>query len=112
MGVIDLLVQPLGKTNMSNTPKRKPPKPRSDLLAEIAGLPSTAFINTAQAEAYLGACRGVMPNWRSQRRGPRYHGTNDFVRYRISDLDLWMSSRANEVRTRACEDSRKLESAR
>jgi hypothetical protein len=38
-----------------------------------------------------------MLNWRSQRRGPRYHGKNDFVRYRISDLDMWMSTRANEI---------------
>jgi hypothetical protein len=39
-----------------------------------------------------------MLNWRSQRRGPRYYGNNNFVRYRISDLDKWMSTRANEVR--------------
>ena len=73
-------------------------KSRADLLAEIAGLPPSAFIPTAHAAAYLGSTPGVMLNWRSQRRGPRYHGKNDFVRYRISDLDLWMSSRADEVR--------------
>jgi len=73
-------------------------KSRADLLAEIAGLPPSAFIPTAYAAAYLGSSPGVMLNWRSQRRGPRYHGKNDFVRYRISDLDLWMSSRADEVR--------------
>jgi hypothetical protein len=39
-----------------------------------------------------------MMNWRSQRRGPRYHGKNEFIRYRISDLDLWMSARADEIR--------------
>ena len=73
-------------------------KSRADLLAEIAGLPPSAFIPTAHAAAYLGSTPGVMLNWRSQRRGPRYHGKNDFVRYRISDLDLWMSARANEIR--------------
>jgi len=73
-------------------------KSRADLLAEIAGLPPSAFIPTAHAAAYLGSTPGVMLNWRSQRRGPRYHGKNDFVRYRISDLDLWMSSRADETR--------------
>jgi hypothetical protein len=72
-------------------------KSRADLLAEIAGLPSSAFIPTAHAAAYIGSTPGVMLNWRSQRRGPRYHGKNDFVRYRISDLDLWMSSRADEI---------------
>jgi Helix-turn-helix domain len=81
-----------------NTPGRRPEKSRADLLAEIAGLPPSAFVTTAQAAAYIGSSPGVMLNWRSQRRGPRYHGRNDFVRYRLSDLDLWMSSRAGEVR--------------
>src|SRR5262249_36346100 len=74
-------------------------KSRADLLAEIAGLPPSAFITTTQAAAYIGSTTGVMLNWRSQRRGPRYHGKHDFVRYRISDLDLWMSSRADEIRS-------------
>jgi hypothetical protein len=84
------------------TPKaireRAAEKTREELLAEIAGLPPSAFILTAHAAAYLCSTPGVMLNWRSQRRGPRYHGKGDFVRYRISDLDLWMSSRADEVR--------------
>lgn len=73
-------------------------KSRAELLAEVAGLPPSAFIPTAHAAAYLGSSPGVMLNWRSQRRGPRYYGRNDFVRYRISDLDMWMSTRANEIR--------------
>ena len=80
------------------TSNTKPEKSRADLLAEITGLPPSAFINTAQAAAYIGSSPGVMLNWRSQRKGPRYHGSKDFVRYRVSDLDLWMSSRADEVR--------------
>ena len=85
---------------MSLKPIREPAseKSRADLLAEIASLPPSAFITTTQAAAYIGSTSGVLLNWRSQRRGPRYHGQNDFVRYRISDLDLWMSSRADEVR--------------
>jgi hypothetical protein len=79
------------------TSSPRPAKSRTDLLSEIAGLPQSAFINTAQAAAYIGSSQGVMLNWRSQRRGPRYHGSKDFVRYRISELDLWMSSRADEV---------------
>jgi hypothetical protein len=99
MCVIGLLVQSLG----NNMPTKSihpsaPEKSRADLLVEIAGLPPSAFIPTAHAAAYLGSTPGVMLNWRSQRRGPRYHGKNDFVRYRISDLDLWMSARASEIR--------------
>src|SRR6516162_7326726 len=85
-----------GTTNMQSN-IRQLGKSRADLLAEIANLPSSAFINTAQAAAYIGSSTGVMLNWRSQRRGPRYHGSHDFVRYRISDLDTWMSARACEV---------------
>src|SRR5262245_27709420 len=71
-------------------------KSRADLLAEIADLPSSAFVPTVQAAAYIGSTPAVMMNWRSQRRGPRYHGKNEFIRYRISDLDQWMSARAPE----------------
>jgi len=72
-------------------------KSRADLLAEIADLPPSAFVPTVQAAAYIGSTPAVMMNWRLQRRGPRYHGKNEFIRYRISDLDQWMSARANEI---------------
>ena len=72
-------------------------KSRADLLAEIADLPPSAFVTTLQAAAYIGSTPAVLFNWRSQRRGPRYHGSNDFIRYRIADLDLWMSARADEI---------------
>ena len=73
------------------------PGPRADLLAEIAGLPPSAFVTTTLAAAYINTSPAVMMNRRSQRRGPRYHGKNEFIRYRISDLDLWMSARADEI---------------
>jgi hypothetical protein len=73
-------------------------KSRADWLAEIADLPSSAFIPTVPAAAYIDTSPGVMLNWRSQRRGPRYYGNNKFIRYRISDLDSWMSMRAEEIR--------------
>jgi hypothetical protein len=79
---------------MKPTPERVS---RADLLAEITSLPSSAFINTALAAAYIGTSAAAMMNWRSQRRGPRYHGTHEFIRYRISDLDQWMSARADEI---------------
>jgi len=44
--------------------------------------PAVGSSVTTQAAAYIGSTPGVMLNWRSQRRGPRYHGKNDFVRYR------------------------------
>jgi hypothetical protein len=68
-------------------PDRGSEKSRDDLLAEIAGLPADAFISTTHAAAYLGSSPGVLLNWRSQRKGPRFHGSGNFIRYRISDLD-------------------------
>jgi hypothetical protein len=72
-------------------------KPRADLLAEIDSLPTTAFVTPAQAATYIGTTASVMHSWRSQRRGPRYHGSNEFVRYRVCDLDSWMAIRADEI---------------
>ena len=83
-------------------------KSRAVLLSEIADLPPSAFVTTTLAAAYINTSPAVMMNWRSQRRGPRYHGKNEFIRYRISDLDLWMSARADEIRP---EDSLNLEPA-
>jgi hypothetical protein len=71
--------------------------PRAELLAEIADLPCSAFVTTTLAAAYINTSPAAMMNWRSQRRGPRYHGTHEFIRYRISDLDQWMSARADEI---------------
>ena len=72
-------------------------KSRAELLAEIAELPPSAFIRTEHAAAYLGSTPAVLMSWRSQRRGPRFHGKHEFVRYRIADLDTWMSARADEI---------------
>jgi hypothetical protein len=77
--------------------KRVSEKSRAELLAEIAGLPPNAFVPTAHAAAYLGSTPDVMGNWRSQRRGPRYYGSHEFIRYRLADLDRFMATRADEI---------------
>jgi|SRR5262245_17086056 len=90
-----------------SVPNRVSEKSRADLLAELADLPPSAFVTTPQAAAYIGSTPAVLFNWRSQRRGPRYHGKNEFIRYRISDLDLWMSARADEIRETKTSDASK-----
>ena len=82
---------------MKTARKRVPKRTRASLLTEIAGLPPSAFISPAHAAAYLGSTTGVLHSWRSQRRGPRFHGSNEFIRYRIADLDQWMATRADEI---------------
>jgi len=77
--------------------KRVSEKSRAELLAEIADLPPDAFITSVHAAAYINSTLGVLQSWRSQRRGPRYHGSHEFIRYRVSDLDRWMAARADEI---------------
>jgi hypothetical protein len=71
---------------------------RITILNEIANLPPSAFLTAAEAAAFLNTTVGVLANWRSARCGPRYHGANTFIRYRLKDLDEWISQRAWEVR--------------
>ena len=71
--------------------KRISEKSRAELLAEIADLPSDAFITSAHAAAYINSTPEVLQSWRSQRRGPPFYGQNAFVRYRPCDLDQWMT---------------------
>lgn len=75
----------------------KKKKARAELLAEIADLPTSAFVTSAHAAAYIDSTPEVLQSWRSQRRGPRFHGSNEFIRYRVSDLDSWMATRADEI---------------
>jgi hypothetical protein len=90
--------------NMAARAARQPE--RVDLLAEVAALPPTAFIDPKQTAAYLGVTTGVLHCWREQRRGPRFFGSNQFARYRRVDIDEWMAKRSGEVDLQAIEDAR------
>jgi hypothetical protein len=71
---------------------------RSTVLSKICHLPSEAFISSEEAAAYLGTSAGVMSNWRGQRRGPKYHGSGEFIRYKLCELEKFMSARAEEIK--------------
>ena len=62
----------------------------TDLILAGISAPAQTKFTVVQVEANCPA--------RLQERGARYHGQNDFVRHRIFGLDLWMSSRADEIR--------------
>jgi prophage regulatory protein len=70
---------------------------RRELLAEIADLPDDTYISPAHAAAMLDTSTGVLLSWRDQKRGPRFHGFRQFVRYRISDLISFMAQRVGDV---------------
>jgi hypothetical protein len=72
---------------------------RAELLLQVHGLPGDAFVSARHAAAVLDTSTSVLANWRSQRRGPTYHGNGDFIRYQLSTLYAWMSQRAGEVTT-------------
>lgn len=61
---------------------------------------SDRFLTTDEAATYLGFSKGTLSNWRIQRKGPPYsrsQGAGGAVRYRLSDLDAWMSARRAEA---------------
>ncbi len=64
---------------------------RAELLAEIRALPDFAPVTSQHAAAFLDTSTGVLANWRSQRRGPRFEKNGDFVRYRISALKAFLA---------------------
>ena len=70
---------------------------RAELLSQLHDLPDDAFVSARHAAAVLDTTTSVLANWRSQRRGPTYHGNGDFIRYRLATLHTWMSQRAGEV---------------
>lgn len=95
------------KGEAAEAPDKKPPAVlRAALLAEVAMLPSTAFIDTAHAAAFIGTTPSVMYSWRSQRRGPRYHGKAEYIRYTLRDLTEFMATRSGEVAAQAIEDAK------
>lgn len=44
------------------------------------------------AAAYLGLSVSTLGHWASDRIGPPYYKTGKYTRYRIADLDAWLSS--------------------
>ncbi len=57
--------------------------------------PSSPWLTTEQAAAYLKSTPGTLETWRKKGRGPAYHGGHRFTRYHVGDLDAWMRGEAN-----------------
>src|SRR5262245_53393931 len=90
----------------------RPPKSRQEMLAALHKLPPAAVIPEAYAAADIHTTTSVMRSWRDQKRGPRFFGSNEFVRYRPCDLDAWMLTRAGEIdEGRERDDAREKELA-
>ncbi len=54
---------------------------------------STALLTTAQAAKYLALGQRTLENWRCRGVGPAFVRLGRVVRYRVSDLNAWLSVR-------------------
>jgi predicted DNA-binding transcriptional regulator AlpA len=51
-------------------------------------------LSERESARYIGISAAVLRLWRSQEKGPRYFRAGEkLVRYRKSDLDLWIEQR-------------------
>ena len=51
---------------------------------------SHAF-NEKEAAKFIGVAVQTLRNWRHQRKGPAYHKIGKAVRYRVSDLEVYLN---------------------
>jgi excisionase family DNA binding protein len=52
------------------------------------------LMSPEQAAGYLGVPVLTLTAWRSKRIGPRFYRVGRHVRYRLVDLDAWLSQHA------------------
>lgn len=58
------------------------------VLREEIGRPSSPWLDTEHAAAYLGSTPGTLKNWRATGQGPKYKVIQSrLVRYHVEDLD-------------------------
>jgi predicted DNA-binding transcriptional regulator AlpA len=64
---------------------------------DISRLTKSALVDSRQAAQYLGCSRQWLAILRMQHAGPAYIKHGSWVRYRIADLDTWVTK--NRVTT-------------
>jgi predicted DNA-binding transcriptional regulator AlpA len=61
------------------------------------------LLTAKQASEFLGVPEGTLAQWRSQRRGPPYIKLEGrLIRYRFSDLEMYIASRIVENPVEKC----------
>ena len=50
------------------------------------------LLKTREAAEYLGRSPGTLANWRCAGTGPKFSGSGSGVRYRLADLDAWITA--------------------
>lgn len=54
----------------------------------------TQYLTRKEAARYLGVSRRSLDNWATRGEGPRFFKVGRAARYRVSDLERWIESRA------------------
>ena len=49
------------------------------------------YISTGEGSRLYGIPKKTLENWRSQKRGPRYHKSGKRVAYKVTDLEAFMA---------------------
>ncbi len=62
---------------------------------------SSALLTTAQAAQYLALGQRTLENWRCRGDGPAFVRLGRVVRYRVLDLDAWLSARTFDSTSQA-----------
>lgn len=54
------------------------------------GINTDPFLDTDHTAKYIGVSVRTIEDWRQKGRGPAFVKLGRLVRYRLSDLDLWL----------------------
>ena len=60
------------------------------------GAPPRALFSTADLAEYLGVPRGTVDRWCHFGTGPRFYKVGKHRRFRIEDVDRWLSERKRD----------------
>lgn len=61
------------------------------VVREELAKPTSPWLDSEAAAAYLGSTAGTLRNWRATGKGPKYHVVQDrLIRYHSDDLDAFV----------------------
>lgn len=58
---------------------------------QVLQVPASPFLTEVEAAAYLRLSPKTLTKWRSIGRGPRFTKIGRLPRYRLADLEKWLS---------------------
>ncbi|MFI8324494.1 helix-turn-helix transcriptional regulator [Streptomyces sp. NPDC085529] len=54
-------------------------------------MPESALLSTEELAEFLGISTGTLYNWKYQRKGPKAIKVGTLTRYRMRDVEEWLS---------------------